>query len=119
MIWSNWRRDNDTKTSTQTDSWAKAGQSYQRREQGIKVLRPLKAASRTFSATSASANSPSPVTGQSRFFDEGRRRPSMEPPAENRVGDGREKGSSSIPAVSKTRSANPVGGASAFSWLGK
>jgi ubiquitin carboxyl-terminal hydrolase 4/11/15 len=120
MIWSNWRRDNESKATTQTDSWAKAGQTYQRREQGIKVLRPLKPASRTFSATSASANSPSPVTNQSRFFDDGRRRPSMEGPAEVKGSDGKEKSKEGVPASgSKTRSANPVGGASAFSWLGK
>jgi ubiquitin carboxyl-terminal hydrolase 4/11/15 len=121
MIWSNWRRDNENKTNAQTDSWAKAGQTYQRREQGIKVLRPLKPASRTFSATSANADSPSPVTGQSRFFDEGRRRPSNEPTAEVKDVDEKEKSTKEgVPILgNKTRSANPVGGASAFSWLGK
>jgi ubiquitin carboxyl-terminal hydrolase 4/11/15 len=121
MIWSNWRRDSENKTSPQTDSWAKAGQTYQRREQGIKVLRPLKPASRTFSATSANANSQSPVTGQSRFFDEGRRRSTNEPPAEVSGIDEKEKSTKEgVPTLgSKTRSANPVGGASAFSWLGK
>jgi ubiquitin carboxyl-terminal hydrolase 4/11/15 len=119
MIWSNWRRDNESKASTQTDSWAKAGQTYQRREQGIKVLRPLKPASRTFSATSTSANAPSPVTNQSRFFDEGRKRPSMDA-LDDTKSDEREKSKEGVPASSsKTRSANPVGGASAFSWLGK
>jgi ubiquitin carboxyl-terminal hydrolase 4/11/15 len=120
MIWSNWRRDNDSKANTQTDTWAKAGQTYQRREQGIKVLRPLKSASRTFSATSASATSPSPVMGQSRFFDDGRRRGSLEPPTEAKVIDEKDKTKDSVSATgSKTRPANPVGGASAFSWLGK
>jgi ubiquitin carboxyl-terminal hydrolase 4/11/15 len=120
MIWSNWRRDNESKATTPADSWAKAGQTYQRREQGIKVLRPLKSTSRTFSATSASANSPSPVTTQSRFFDDGRRRPSMEAAADVKASDGKEKSKDTVPASgSKTRSANPVGGASAFSWLGK
>ncbi|KAF2434406.1 hypothetical protein EJ08DRAFT_605701 [Tothia fuscella] len=119
MIWSNWRRDSESKPSTPTDSWSKMGQSYQRREQGIKVLRPSKPPSRTFSAHATGANSPSSVTSTSRFFDEGRRRMSVDPASEGKDGDGKDRGKESLPLVGKTKSANPVGGASAFSWLGK
>jgi ubiquitin carboxyl-terminal hydrolase 4/11 len=119
MIWSNWRRDNDSKPTTQTDSWAKSGSSYQRRNEGIKVLRPIKPASRTFSATAASTNSPSPVTGQSRFFDEGRRRSGVDGASSEDRGSEIEKERGAAPAIAKTRTANPVGGASAFAWLSK
>jgi ubiquitin carboxyl-terminal hydrolase 4/11/15 len=119
MIWSNWRRDSESKASTPTDSWAKVGQSYQRREQGIKVLRPSKPVARTFSANVASVSSPASATSQSRFFDEGRRRMSIELGPESKDSEGKERGKEGIPPVGKTKSANPVGGASAFSWLGK
>ncbi|KAK1910867.1 hypothetical protein P3342_008747 [Pyrenophora teres f. teres] len=69
-----------------------------------------------------STSNPSPVTGQSRFFDDGKRRGETEawsnpapPPAKRSVSS--EKGKENVPALSKPRSANPVGGASAFAWL--
>jgi len=103
-IWGNWRRDGPTSSTTTTTApstqpigldWANASKNrdtpYQRKDTGIKVLKPKTAASRTFS-TSTTANStvaaPSPSDGgksQSRFFDEGRRRSGPEdgvkPPA--------------------------------------
>lgn len=129
-IWGSWRQGNDTSkpsSSTPNDAWSKAGQSYQRREQGIKVLRPTKPASRTVSASlTGNATSPSPVPGggsQSRFFPpanapavDGNRRTSLE------VGGGLGDKAKDAPTASgstKTKSANPVGGASAFSWLSK
>ncbi|KAL9064844.1 MAG: hypothetical protein Q9157_007685 [Trypethelium eluteriae] len=73
-IWSNWRREG---SATNQMDWANAGKNpnvaYQRRDTGIKVLKPTKPASRTFSGSSATPT-PSPATSQSRFFDEGRRR---------------------------------------------
>lgn len=111
MIWSNWRRDSD-KTSTQIDSWSKSG--YQRRNEGIKVLRPVKSAARTFSATSASASAPSPVSGQSRFFVA-----SGDGSNDVKGAASAEKDKASIISVPKTKTANPVGGASAFAWLSK
>ncbi|TID15136.1 cysteine proteinase [Venturia nashicola] len=110
MIWGNWRRDGD-KANTQADSWSKS--SYQRRNEGIKVLRPIKSASRTFSTTSATANAPSPV-GQSRFFGT-----SNDGASDTKTTAPTEKDKDSGVAVPKTRTANPVGGASAFAWLSK
>ncbi|KAF2836793.1 hypothetical protein M501DRAFT_939108 [Patellaria atrata CBS 101060] len=132
-IWGNWRRDSDAKPSSQMD-WAaisKGGApTYQRRESGIKVLRPLKAPSRTVTSTEpakqpAAASSPS-LTGQSRFFDEGRRRSGAglgeeggkgEPIGMAKASILREREKEKDLNVPKTRDANPVGGASAFSWL--
>ncbi|KAJ4294106.1 hypothetical protein N0V90_007796 [Kalmusia sp. IMI 367209] len=93
--------------------------TYQRRDTGIKVLK--KPGVRTLS-TSMSHNSSSSMTGQSRFFDDGKRR--EDAPAESegsvppfkRSASG-EKPKENIPSLVKTRSANPVGGASAFPWL--
>jgi ubiquitin carboxyl-terminal hydrolase 4/11/15 len=126
-IWGSWRQGSDTAkpTSSQNDAWSKAGSSYQRREQGIKVLRPTKAPSRTVSANLAgNASSPSPVPSgsQSRFFPaavDGSRRTSLE--AGGASDTGREKTKDVLPpqVSTKTKSANPVGGASAFSWLSK
>jgi ubiquitin carboxyl-terminal hydrolase 4/11/15 len=133
-IWGNWRRESEQKSSAPLD-WANAGKSssssYQRRDQGIKVLRPSKTPSRTFSGGGgAQASSPS-FTGQSRFFDDGKRRQSATAAA-SESGDAQLRrsvsGSSSTAAansaskepqsaLSKPRSANPIGGASAFSWL--
>lgn len=140
---SNWRRDApqsapitggfavSSPQPTSTLDWASAGKArqsqdpstsqssaYQRKDTGIKVLKP-KSATRTFSGTSTapSTSTASPADGRSRFFDDGLRR-SGTAAAE---GD-KSAASSSSPASSasqqqpKTRS-NPVGGASAFSWL--
>lgn len=132
-IWGNWRRESEQKSSAPLD-WANQSKSsstsYQRRDQGIKVLRPSKTPSRTFSSGGAQASSPS-FTGQSRFFDDGKRRQSATAGA-SESNDAQLKrsvsGSSSTAAassaskepqsaLSKPRSANPIGGASAFSWL--
>ncbi|QDS74962.1 hypothetical protein FKW77_004898 [Venturia effusa] len=110
MIWGNWRRDGD-KASMQTDSWSKAG--YQRRNEGIKVLRPVKPVSRTFSAAPANANAPSPV-GQSRFFGT-----SNDGANDTKGAESADKDKDGGVSVPKTRTANPVGGASAFAWLSK
>ena len=124
-IWNSWRRDQNEKTSTAASGsldWASVGKttnsnpSYQRRDTGIKVLKPSKV------ARTMSTSNPSPVTGQSRYFDDGKRRGETEawsnptPPLAKRSVSG-EKGKESVPALSKPRSANPVGGASAFAWL--
>jgi ubiquitin carboxyl-terminal hydrolase 4/11/15 len=121
-IWSNWRRDQGEKTNTGSLDWANVGKTstpnpgYQRRDTGIKVLKPLKPA-RTTSTTNAS-----PVTGQSRFFDDGKRRGDVEGNSNQVLGPFRrdvsgEKGKENVPSLTKARSANPVGGASAFAWL--
>lgn len=119
-IWGSWRQGAAPTTapaSSTVDSWAKAGQSYQRRNEGIKVLRPTKPVSRTVSANVAGGpSSPSPVmtsASQSRFFpasDDNRRTSSEDVNKEKK---------DVAPGLGKTKSANPVGGASAFSWLSK
>ncbi|CAK1365137.1 hypothetical protein CB0940_08752 [Cercospora beticola] len=142
-IWSSWRRDGSTSASAAPSSsaggsldWANAGKNrelvYQRKDTGIKVLKP-KTASRTVSAanapipsSSSGTASPAPVTesSKSRFFDEGRRistaigneRLTRENTKENSgaLATPTTPGGSTV----KTK-ANPIGGASAFSWLGK
>jgi ubiquitin carboxyl-terminal hydrolase 4/11/15 len=121
-IWSNWRRDQSEKTNTGSLDWANVGKtsssspSYQRRDTGIKVLKPSRP------ARSMSRSDSSPVTGQSRFFDDGKRRGEGDTtsgaahPQVKRAVSG-EKGRENVPTLSKPRSANPVGGASAFAWL--
>jgi ubiquitin carboxyl-terminal hydrolase 4/11/15 len=94
-----WRRDADkpTEWAKLTSPTAPPSNSYQRREQGIKVLRPGgRTAARAFSASSGSAQS-------SRYFDEGRARGSN--------GD--------VKGLDKKPGENPVGTGSAFSWLSK
>ncbi|WPH03024.1 Hypothetical protein R9X50_00589800 [Acrodontium crateriforme] len=126
----NWRRDagppstspqSTATTTSATLDWANAGKprdtSYQRRDTGIKVLKP-KIASRAASATIASPSSTAPWAtapaaaaptpagdGKSRFFDDGKQR--------NAAPDAKKDASGAPP---KTKS-NPIGGASAFSWL--
>jgi ubiquitin carboxyl-terminal hydrolase 4/11/15 len=121
-IWSNWRRDTEKSGSV---DWANVGKApnatYQRRDTGIKVLKPMKPGSRTLSSGVSQSSSPA-TAGQSRFFDEGNRRTSnasgteASDPQLRRSVSG-EKGKDGIPTLTKTRSANPVGGASAFAWL--
>ena len=119
-IWSNWRRD--TEKSGATD-WANVGKNpaptYQRRDTGIKVLR--KPGARPASTSVSHGSSPS-GTGQSRFFDDGKRRDDAPteveggvPPLKRSVSG--EKSKENLLAPMKTRAANPVGGASAFQWL--
>ncbi|KAF2732115.1 UCH-domain-containing protein [Polyplosphaeria fusca] len=121
-IWSNWRRDTEKPSSLDWTSVGKAtGTTYQRRDTGIKVLKP----SKTSTSRSLSTSMPSPAaTGQSRFFDEGKRRESNasrgEGPAEpqlHRSVSGEKGRENAAPTLPKTRAANPVGGASAFAWL--
>ena len=89
----------------------------------MKVLRPIKPTSRAPSGNQL--NSPSPSsTGQSRFFDDGKRRPSAEAaeqmllPEQKTVGAGSKDGTGAT-NTSKSRASNPVGSASAFSWMTK
>ncbi|KAL1606587.1 hypothetical protein SLS60_003992 [Paraconiothyrium brasiliense] len=120
-IWSNWRRDTEKSGST---DWANVGKppapTYQRRDTGIKVLK--KPGARTLSTSISHGASPSAATGQSRFFDDGKRREEIPdesegsmPPFKRSVSG--EKPKENIPGLAKSRSANPVGGASAFPWL--
>lgn len=134
-IWSNWRRDGGTSATSSatpiqpnTLDWANAGRtrdaSYQRKDTGIKVLKP-KSASRTFSNSTTTGTS-SPGDGRSRFFDEGRRRSGPD----NRYPEADKKENQASAAIAPTSTtpgagaphppktrANPAGGASAFSWL--
>jgi ubiquitin carboxyl-terminal hydrolase 4/11/15 len=115
-IWSNWRREASSQNSGPEMAGATSKNKdtgYQRRDGGIKVLRPSRSSGRTFSSGSV-ASSPA-GDGRSRYFDEGKKRG-----ADTVAGDERTTkmtGASQVePVTSKTRS-NPAGGASAFSWL--
>jgi ubiquitin carboxyl-terminal hydrolase 4/11/15 len=115
-IWSNWRREASSQNSGPETAGATSkikDTGYQRRDGGIKVLRPSRSSGRTFSSGSV-ASSPA-GDGRSRYFDDGKKRG-----ADTAVGDERTTrmtGASQVePVTSKTRS-NPAGGASAFSWL--
>lgn len=115
-IWSNWRREasnqnNGSETAGATSKTKDIG--YQRRDAGIKVLRPTRSSGRTFSGGSV-ASSPA-GDGRSRYFDDGKKR-GLDTVAGDEKGT-RTTGEGQVEAVtSKTRS-NPAGGASAFSWL--
>ena len=125
-LWSNWRRDGDKQTQL---DWASTGKShpsnYQRRDIGIKVLKPARSTPRTMSSSHVSALSPG--TGQSRFFDDGRRRStavgeSIESESKRSVSseaqsNHKDKEKENQLGSNKPRPANPVGGASAFAWL--
>lgn len=121
-IWSNWRRETEKPSSM---DWANVGKTpsstYQRRDTGIKVLKPSKSGSRTLSTSISSGSLPA-TGGQSRFFDDGKRREntpvdedSSAPQLKRSVSG--EKAKENMPTVTKTRSSNPIGGASAFAWL--
>ena len=122
-IWSNWRRDVGTSASANSSGmdWASASKgretSYQRKESGIKVLKP-KTASRTVSstATTGGASTTTPADGKSKFFDDGRRKGDIENKA---IGSELKKESSNSSASASTPKvkSNPIGGGSAFSWL--
>lgn len=129
-IWSNWRREGvpaSPAQNTQFD-WANAGKQkepgYQRRDTGIKVLKPMRTSTRTFSTASstAAAASSSPADGKSRFFDDGKRRSTLEdatlaPAASSEISSSSVKeNQGAASGAPKTRS-NPAGGASAFAWL--
>ncbi|CAK4030350.1 Hypothetical predicted protein [Lecanosticta acicola] len=120
-IWGSWRRDGGSSATTQPPGmdWASASRNasgtYQRKDTGIKVLKP-KTNSRTFSATAASSSSATGTSspageGKSRFFDEGRRRSMSK---ENTPATA---SSTSTGGTAPKTKVNPIGGASAFSWL--
>lgn len=121
-IWSNWRRDTEKAGSMDWANVSKTPPStYQRKDTGIKVLKPTKPGTRNLSTSISQSSSPA-TSGQSRFFDEGKRRlsntgdtESSAPPLKRSVSG--EKPKENVPTLAKTRSANPVGGASAFAWL--
>jgi hypothetical protein len=121
-IWSNWRRDGATSATTPSGGldWANAGKSretsYQRKESGIKVLKP-KTASRTISSTAAStASTNSGADGKSRFFDDGRRIDSNIDAKKENPNPASSSNAGNVPGAPKAKS-NPIGGGSAFSWL--
>jgi ubiquitin carboxyl-terminal hydrolase 4/11/15 len=113
---SNWRRDSTEKASTGSLDWANVGKTtssstnYKPRDTGMKVLRPSRAGTRTLSTSMSS-----PANSQSRFFDDGRRRGDEEGSQMKRRVSGEKPTENAGNA--KLRSANPVGGASAFAWL--
>jgi ubiquitin carboxyl-terminal hydrolase 4/11/15 len=113
---SNWRRDSAEKANTGPLDWANVGKTtssstnYKPRDTGMKVLRPSRAGTRTVSASTST-----PANSQSRFFDDGRRKGDEEVPQMKRRVSGEKPGDNTGNA--KPRSANPVGGASAFAWL--
>ena len=125
-LWSNWRRDGEKQNQL---DWGNAtknhSSSYQRRDVGIKVLKTARSTSRTLSSPHVSTLSPGP--GQSRFFDDGRRRSaavgeSTESESKRSVSsetqlNHRDKEKENQLGSNKARPANPVGGASAFAWL--
>lgn len=136
-IWSNWRRDGSSQ-AVQND-WANVSRSgstsYQRpnRDQGIKVLKPIRQASRPAISTASG----SPVSGQSRFFDEGKRRsesaaevgdlsqigrsvaPSenIKPATKDASTGGGTMSASASASTPKPSRGNAAGGAMAFGWL--
>jgi len=124
-IWSNWRRDADKSSSDWATSTRSSNSTYQRRDQGIKVLKPLRSSSRAFSSSSQTSTPATGTLQQSRFFDEGRRRvdndgteTQLKRAASGEIkpgGNGKENPLAS--SSSKPRASNPVGGASAFAWL--
>ncbi|KAH6625711.1 hypothetical protein C7974DRAFT_361139 [Boeremia exigua] len=115
---SSWRRDTNEKTNSGSLDWANVGRTtaapsgQPRRE--IKVLRPSRSSSRTFSSSTTAAG-----TGQSRYFDDGKRKddeavtgapaPSLSRAMSGEKEENQHSGTK--------RPANPVGGASAFAWL--
>jgi ubiquitin carboxyl-terminal hydrolase 4/11/15 len=121
-IWNSWRRDPDKSTATSDSNWGKTSSNYQRRETGIKVLRPLKSSARSVSTTQPAA---SPSGSQSRFFEDGKRRTSgdgFDGGSVKRVGSGPTSTAGSAKEGSTTgrpASSNPVGVGTAFSWLSK
>jgi ubiquitin carboxyl-terminal hydrolase 4/11/15 len=109
-IWGNWRRDS---TETKPD-WTKAPapQVYQRREQGIKILRPT-ASRLTNSSRSISTGSPTstaPPSGAIRLTDDAKRKVNGDDSAAKKL-VGLKDG--------KSLSMNPAGEGSAFSWMNK
>ncbi|GAB7360331.1 hypothetical protein MBLNU230_g8085t1 [Neophaeotheca triangularis] len=144
-IWSNWRTSASATTPSSTAQanasldWAAASRNRdssnpaQRRDTGMKVLKPKTTSRSLSSATSAAPATMSTSTnsagdGRSRFFEEGKQRSAGagedSRKAFGAIGDGgmRVENSSlgpAAPAVEKPKTkSNPLGGASAFSWMG-
>lgn len=120
--WSNWRRESVEKTNASSLDWASIGRSigsglsHERRDTGMKVLKPSKPL-RSMQTSTLTAGG-----GQSRFFDEGKQRSEGEVSGGAAVNAAKrtmaaEKTKDTAPAPGKQRVANPVGGASAFVWL--
>lgn len=113
--WGPWRR---VDSNTTPSSAAAPDPSYQRKDTGMKVLKP-KTAYRAVSSTATSSLG-SPADGKSRFFDDGRRRtegeskPATTPSAATQAAT--QAAAPAAPATQKTKS-NPIGGGSAFTWL--
>ena len=121
-IWGSWRRDS-TQGGRPEPSVASAGSSsgYQRagRGRGMKVLRPTRV------TTSRSSSAQQPVgfdAAPSRFGDTGKsganeenQSPASATDRKFFSGDATKAGFQSLP--NKSRSSNPIGGASAFGWL--
>lgn len=127
--WNNWRREGDTTQSAQPSQpdWSSAASKtkdsvQQRRDAGIKVLRPMKVMSRTLSSTSPALASPG--DGRSRFFDEGKRRPSAMESRNGSVVDVGEtsnaeqaRGSTQNPVGLKTKPGSVSGSSLGFAWM--
>jgi ubiquitin carboxyl-terminal hydrolase 4/11/15 len=117
-IWSNWRRETSSRSHGTESEGATAkvkDSGYQRRDGGIKVLRPTRTIGRTFSSGST-ASSPA-GDGKSRYFDEGRKRGMDAVAGEDRPLSRRATGENQTEMPTPKSRSNPAGGASAFSWL--
>jgi ubiquitin carboxyl-terminal hydrolase 4/11/15 len=115
---SNWRRESSEKNTAASLDWANVGKTtssntnYKPRDTGMKVLRPARAGTRTLSTSISS-----PSSNQSRYFDDGRRRGEDDgAELQGKRSMSGEKEMENVP-LGRPRSANPVGGASAFAWL--
>lgn len=145
-VWGSWRRDPSSTTTTQppaSSEWGHRNGSVSvarpNRDQGIKVLKPARTVSRNTASPLPSSPMGSSSGGQSRFFDDGKRREvsnlsldaAPRPPArrspsgESAKGmalgrpearDAKETTTTPLPTP-KPRGTNPIGGASAFAWL--
>ena len=89
-IWGNWRKDGIASAGPQQPA-------YQRREGGIKVLKP-KSAARSFSSTGTASSA---TEAKSRFFGD----------------DGLKGEVDAKEPASASKKSNPIGTGSAFSWL--
>jgi hypothetical protein len=91
--------------------------SYQRKSDGLMVLR-TKAASRSVSSaempSTAAASSSSPADGKSRFFDEGRKRETNNKGKQTPIAAASTKPNSAVTPKTKN---NPTGEGYAFSWM--
>lgn len=138
-VWSNWRKEPVSahgSTPALNLDWAAASKNrdvpstFQRRDTGMRVLKP-KSASRAVSGsamlTANSASSPVSATDanrSSRYFDEGRRKSGGAGIA-NGLADARSDvdtrketlQSGAIDSVQARPKTNPIGSASAFSWM--